>query len=115
MAYAKLYLEHTNTHRIKTAPIGFSMTSLFFGPWVCAWRHDYFMIAAWVVMALCLAVMGMIWALFCLYPVQAWLYNKIYLQRLLNSGWRVRGWEGRGLEEIEFKLGFKLARTVLTS
>jgi hypothetical protein len=115
MAYAKLYMEHSNTPVVKTAPLGFSVTSLFFGPWVCVWRQDYFMIAAWVVIAICLTVMGMIWALFSLYPVQAFIYNKIYLQRLLNSGWIMRGWQGRGLEEIEFKLGFKLPRSVLTS
>ena len=115
MAYAKLYLSHPQSKGVKTVPLGFSMTSLFFGPWVCAWRHDYPVIVAWILLACLSLIMGMIWALFCLYPVQAFIYNRIYLQRLLNSGWKLYGWTGRVLDEIEFKLGFKLPKAVLTS
>lgn len=115
MAYAKLYLEHPSTDQIKTAPLGFSVTSLFFGPWVFAWRHDYLMISLWLLMAAALILVNFPWLLFPVYTVQAFFYNRMYLNRLLKSGWRMRGWQGMGLEEIEFKLGIKLPRSMLTS
>jgi hypothetical protein len=80
MAYSKIYL--TNGNYVKKAPVGFSWTVFFFGGIPCLFRQDW-LIA--ILMIICNAITyGLAGVIF------AFFYNKIYINNLINSGYKIR-------------------------
>ena len=41
MAYTTIAMKHAQTGEVRQAPIGFSWTYMFFGPFVCLFRKHY--------------------------------------------------------------------------
>ncbi len=79
MSGAKLILKNPRNGSIKTAPIGFSWTILFFGFLVPLYRKEWF----WTILTLILQVITLGVAAIPL----AFCYNKIYIRRLINKGY----------------------------
>lgn len=77
MAYTKATL--SNGVDVKTAPIGFSWTTFFFGFWPAVFRFDWLWAA--VLFVACLLTYGIAGIIF------AFFYNKIYLKGLLSKGY----------------------------
>lgn len=95
---AQLILEHPNSGIIKKAPVGFSFTTLFFPSLPALFRGDLkgfvlqFLLAWLVVPAL----------------VFPFIYNKSYIQGLLERGFKVKSVNGGTLERVGAELGVNL-------
>jgi hypothetical protein len=100
MAYAKLTLAHPNIPgSVKVAPVGFSWTSLFFGFFVPFFRGDWLWGLIWLVIECFIWGFAMI--------IMAFAYNKMYINRLIKEGWRVKH-ATDDLNEISRKMGIAL-------
>ncbi len=75
----KVNLKHKDTGVVKTAPLGFSWTTLFFGIFVPLIRGDI----KWFIISLVIAIVtaGLGWF------VIPFIYNKIYIKNLLEKGY----------------------------
>lgn len=107
MAHSKIYMRNPVTGVRRTAPVGFSWTSFFFGPIPCIWRQDW--LSALVVFGLSL-VLALFGANFILWLLQGFFYNKYYLEKLANQGFQVEHWEGHPLAELEMDTGIRLTQ-----
>jgi hypothetical protein len=94
----KLMMEHPNTGIIKRAPIGYSVTTLLFGPFPALLRGDW----KWAVIMALLDGTGILWLVF------PFLYNKLYVKQLLGKGFKVLDAEGDSVENIKRKLSINL-------
>ena len=74
-----LQLKHKDTSILRGAPVGFSWTSLFFGPFVPLLRGDFLWFFLHVFLSL--FVFGLFWLIF------PFIYNNIYLRGLLGKGY----------------------------
>ena len=94
----KLTLQHPNTGIIKTAPLGFSWTTLFFGALPALFRGDFkwFLIQA-ILMPLAIPPL-----------VFPFIYNRIFLRRLLEQGYKVQSTGGKSIEDLNARLGIRL-------
>ena len=100
MAFATIQLEKPSTKEIRNAPVGFSWTTFFFGCIPALIRSDWkwaliMFIAAWV-------TVGLSWLVF------PFIYNKLYINDLLNAGYQVRSLDGSTVERIEARIGRRL-------
>jgi hypothetical protein len=96
MAYAKIMFEHPEIGTVRKAPVGFSWTTLLFGPIVGLFRKDllwtfWMLLAAAVTSGVSLVI----------FP---FFYNKVYIKRLLKKGYRVSSTEGAELDLLKKKL-----------
>lgn len=82
MAFTRLVMQNPNSADVKHAPIGFSWTSLFFGPLVPLFRGHYAGFAFWLVASLFTGGLAI--------AVQAFIYNRRYLMNLVNNGYKVQ-------------------------
>jgi len=98
----KLAMENPNTGIIKRAPVGFSWTTLFFGGFPALFRGDL----KWFFIQLLIACFtgGLSNLVF------AFIYNKIFVQKLLEKGFKVKDVEGGTLEDAKKKLNINLPR-----
>ena len=80
MAYAEVGLSN-NLGKYKTAPIGFSWTTLFFGAWPAIFRGDF----KWAFIMIISSIFTL--GLSCL--VFPFLYNKLYIKDRIRSGFRL--------------------------
>jgi TM2 domain-containing membrane protein YozV len=94
----KLLMENPNTGIIKKAPVGFSWTTLFFSGFPALFRGDI----TWFIIQVLLCWTGISFIIF------AFIYNKIYLKKLLEKGFKVKDVEGATLEDARAKLGINL-------
>ena len=95
MAYTNVYL--TDGIKTRTAPVGFSWTVLFFGPFPPIFRGDwkfFFIIAICNLLSYGLA--GIIFSFF---------YNKMYINELLNEGYKFYNTPGITDEKLKEYLG----------
>lgn len=100
MAFAALNLENRNNIQ-KQAPVGFSWTTFFFGFFPALFRGDWkwgmiIGIAAFVTFGLSSFIF-------------AFFYNRLYIQDLLNNGFKVKNYSGNKAL-IEQKTQIKLRR-----
>ena len=93
-------MENPNTGIIKKAPVGFSWTTLFFGGFPALFRGDI----KWF----CIQVLVACFTLGVSTVVFAFIYNKAYIHRLLEKGFKVKDVEGGKLEDARQKLGINL-------
>jgi hypothetical protein len=98
----KLIMENPNTGITKKAPVGFSWTTLFFGGFPALFRGDI----KWFFIQLLIACFtaGISNLVF------AFIYNKIYVQKLLEKGFKVKDVESGSLEAAKNKLGINLPK-----
>jgi len=97
-----LVMENPNTGIIKKAPVGFSWTTFFFGALPALFRGDmkWFFIQLLIAMFTC----GLSAIVF------MFIYNKIFIKKLLEKGYKVRDVEGGTLEVARQKLGINLPK-----
>ncbi|WP_019583800.1 hypothetical protein [Thioalkalivibrio sp. ALE16] len=100
MAFDHITLEHPDTLDLRTVPVGFSWTTLFFGFFPAFFRRDWKW--GWLMFALYILSWGMSGAIF------MFLYNRIHLDGLLSRGYRVRRVQLNRLQEVERRLSMKL-------
>jgi len=95
---AKLILEHPHSGIIKQAPVGYSWTTLFFPSLPALLRGDFKGFIIQLILA-CLLIPILI------FPR---IYNKQYIRRLLEKGYKVKFVEGGDLDTVRTKLGINL-------
>ena len=88
-------------HAFRNCPIGFSFTVLFFGPFPPLLRQDW--LWAFFIGLLAFITFGFTNLIFC------WFYNKVYLNKCLNNGYKVDDNEEL-VKKIELRLGRSLPR-----
>ena len=84
-----VYLKNPTNNLVAKAYVGFSWTSLFFGPWPLLFRHQWgfflVFIAVYIVIgALTLGIGSLILGL-----VWAFIFNKWHLKRLIERGYAI--------------------------
>jgi len=99
MAFTKLIMQNQYTGEVKQAPIGFSWTSLFFGGFVPIVRGNYGAGFLWIFLSICTGGFAVI--------VQAFIYNKKYLNFLINNGYQVKHSQ-MPIEHVASKLNMTL-------
>ena len=100
MAYTKLVFENPHTGHIKEAPVGFSWTVAFFGFFPPLFRGDW----KWGFITFLLALIsGGLSSL-----VFMFIYNKLYIKDLVDSGFKAKSVETGTIDEVSTKLGINL-------
>jgi len=95
----KLTLQNPNSGIIREAPVGFSWTTFFLGPFPALFRGDF----KWFFIQLVLDSLLVIPIL-----VFPFIYNKLYLKKLLEAGYKVKSVEGMAIEVLNRRLGLEL-------
>lgn len=98
MAFADITMKNPQTGSMKIAPVGFSWTVLFFGPFPPLLRGDF----VWSLIILIACFVPGLWIIF------AFIYNKIYIKGLVKKGFKVNGVSNGDLNYISAKVGFQL-------
>ncbi|WP_198289579.1 hypothetical protein [Paracoccus sp. N5] len=88
---------------MREAPVGISWTTLFFGFIPALLRSDW--VGAVIQLVIAFITFGLSGLIF------MFLYNKMYLKRLLNEGFEVTGGTG-DVDYIQQRLGLQLQRAV---
>ena len=96
----KLTMENPNTGIIKTAPVGFSWTTLFFNALPALFRGDMKWFCIQLLIACCTGGFSAL--------IFAFIYNKLYVKKLLESGYKVKEVEDGTLEKAKAMLGINL-------
>lgn len=108
MAHTILHMRHPLTRHTRQAPIGFSWTSLFFGPITCMFRSDWLSAITLIILTILLFPLGVSWGVWVL---QSFFYNQYFIHKLVNQGYQVDHVEGdQSLMEIEVQTGLRLTR-----
>jgi hypothetical protein len=102
MAYAKITFENPKTGSVKEAPIGFSWTTLFFGPLPALFRGHIGVGLAILVIAFITSCISNL--VFC------FIYNKMYVKHLLSQGFKMVD-SSHPRKELETKLGMTIPTT----
>jgi hypothetical protein len=91
-------MEHPNTGIIKKAPIGLSWTTLFFSALRALFRADI----KWFIIQLLLS-----WS--CISQIFfAVIYNKLFIQKLLEKGFKLKDVEGGTSDDARKSLSINL-------
>ena len=111
MAYDRVILENPRTGQIRLAPVGFSWTMFFWGPFAPMFRGDW----KWAIIVFVLALIfaGISFGFLGWVPgvIGAFLWNKSYITRLVSDGFMVKDTErGSSLERLDRELGFSARR-----
>ena len=101
MASSKLNLQHPQFEVTKQAPVGFSWTILFFGCFPPFFRGDWKWGLIILVLAICTLGFAILFFMF--------IYNKLYIQSLLDQGYTSIDSE-EILKPAEAKLGIHIPR-----
>lgn len=96
----KIILQHPHSGIIKTAPVGFSFTTLFFGPLPALFRGDL----KWFI------IQFLVFWMFIPGLIFACIYNKLYLRQMLERGYKVKSVEGATIEALNTQLSMELPR-----
>lgn len=101
MAYAEIFFEAVDGKDIKSAPVGFSWTTCFFGPLPALFRSDWGNF--WLIAVLTIFTGGLSNLYF------MFVYNKMHIEHLVAEGYKAKS-ASIGLARIEVDLGRKLPR-----
>jgi hypothetical protein len=93
MAYATINFHHPLTGGLKSAPVGFSWTTLFFGFFPALLRGHW--VGALVILALSFITAGIAGLVF------PFIYNKMYIKYLIGEGFKVKN----ASQDVEFLAG----------
>ncbi len=102
MAFTSIIFENPKTGAIKEAPVGFSWTTFFFGPFPALFRGDY----KWALIILILGVItfslsGLVFM---------FIYNKLYIKDLILAGFQAKSIASGDMAFAGEKLGMQLPR-----
>lgn len=100
MAYNTIYFENPHNGQLREAPVGFSWTVFFFSCFPPIFRSDWKWFIIMVILALATAGLSGFVFIF--------IYNKIYIKELINSGYKVKSIEIGTIEQMSNNLGIKL-------
>ncbi|KOR33122.1 hypothetical protein TI05_02980 [Achromatium sp. WMS3] len=103
MAYASIIFENPNTGFMKTAPVGYSWTTLFFGPFPALSRGDW----KWGLIITALLIPG---AGVGTCAAFALTYNKLYIKDLISAGYKAKSITNGNMDYAAVKLGFNIPR-----
>ena len=111
MAFDKVVVENPRTGQIRQAPVGFSWTIFFFGPFAPMFRGDWkwaiiLLIFATIAAALSGGFLGWLPGI-----IGAFMWNKSYLNRLVADGFQLKATErGSSLDKVDRELGYAARR-----
>lgn len=102
MAFDTVQLENPRTGQLRAAPIGFSWTTFFFGPFPMMFR------GAWKWFFIILVTNVITWG----FAGLVWMFiiNKLYLKDLINDGFRFRSALRANYEGVVQYAGIQVAR-----
>jgi hypothetical protein len=101
LASASVFLKNPHTGQLREAPVGFSWTVLFFGPFPALFRQDWF---GFLIILLCaLVTFGLSGLVF------MFIYNGMYLRSLIRNGYAATG-SSSDLDLIQQRLGMQIPR-----
>jgi hypothetical protein len=100
MAHNAIFFENPRSALQRRAPVGFSWTTLFFGPFPLLFRGEL----AWFLISLGLTVL----TLHTSNLVLSFLLNRLYIQDLLKRGFKARSVLHGSSDEVEKELGLEL-------
>lgn len=106
MAFAQITFENPRTGQIRVAPVGFSWTTLFFGPFPALFRSDW--IGAAIIILAAMITFGFSNFVFC------FIYNKMYVKRLIADGFKVTH-STMPVEEVERRISQRLTPAIAAS
>lgn len=100
MANNAIHFQHPLTGEMRTAPIGFSWTTLFFGLFPALFRSDW----KWAIIMflLSLATFGFTWLLF------PFIYNKTYAKELIRKGFKAKGAQVGAIDQLSTRIGMQV-------
>lgn len=100
MAYNTVYFQNPHTNQTRRAPVGYSWTVLVFGPLVFIARKEWMLFAMTLVLtALTLHISNI---------VLSFKVNRMYIQMLVNLGYRVVRVRHGTVEGVAEELGIQL-------
>ncbi|EUB76977.1 Protein of unknown function DUF2628 [Pseudomonas sp. GM41(2012)] len=102
MAFTSVVFKNPNTGAMKEAPIGFSWTVFFFGFFPALFRGDFKWAAIMFVVACFTFSLSNLVFMF--------IYNKLYVKDLINSGYKAQSIAKGELGYASAKLGFDIPR-----
>lgn len=107
MAHGSVALVNPVTDEVKSVPVGFSWTVLFWGCFPALFRQDW---KNFGIVAGTLLITGFLFLAFIPLIIFSFIYNdKMCLKDLLNSGWKIKGYNGsKSLEAVGQSLGYNL-------
>ena len=100
MAYNTIYFQNQQTGQTRRAPVGYAWSVLVFGPFVFLARKEWMLF----VMTLLLTVL----TLHISNIVLSFKVNRMYIQMLINQGYRVAKVKHGSVERMSKKLGIPL-------
>lgn len=95
-----IYFENPHTGQMKEAPVGFSWTTCFFGPFPMLFRGNW----KWFAIVLILACFT--WGLSNF--VFMFIINKLYIKDLINDGFKAKSVKIGTLEQVSMSLGISI-------
>ena len=110
VAYDTAFLENPRTGQIRSAPIGFSWTMFFFGPFPPLFRGDWKWFAIIFFAGICCALIS--FGLLGWVPgiIGSFIWNKSYLEGLVRDGFQLKSTLSGNLERVDGELGFNVPR-----
>ena len=117
MAHGNVRLVNPITNEMRSVPVGFSWTVLFFGIFPALFRLDWKNLAIMAGVILVAAIITAGFGGWMAAAVFAFIYNdKMHLKGLLNSGFRVKEYYGsKSLGAVEHSLGMQLDALMLNT
>ena len=100
MAFTSIIFENPNTGAIKEAPVGFSWTTFFFGPFPALFRGDWKWAVIMFILAFITAGLSSLVFMF--------IYNKTYIKDLIGSGYKARSIANGDMDFAASKLGMRM-------
>lgn len=100
MANNTIYFENPKTGQMKEAPVGFSWTTFFFGPFPMLFRSNW----KWFTIILLLAMFT--WGLSNL--VFMFLINKLHIKDLVADGFKAKSVKSGTIDDVSTSLGLQL-------
>ncbi|WIM05056.1 MAG: hypothetical protein OHM77_10160 [Candidatus Nitricoxidivorans perseverans] len=100
MADNIIYLENPKTGQLREAPVGFSWTTLFFGPIPMLFRSHWKWAAIFTILAI--ITMGLSNIVF------AFLINKLCIKDLIGDGFKAKSVRVGTLDQVSLALGFSI-------
>ena len=100
MAHNTIYFRHPILESVKAAPVGFSWTVLFFGPFPALFRSDW----KWFLIIFICALVT--WGFSSL--VFMFIYNKLYIKDLLAQGYKAENVANGDVQFVSSQIGVPL-------
>ena len=109
MAHGKVILINPHTEEVKTIPVGFSWTVLFWGCFPALFRQDW---KNFAIIGGTLIISGLLLVAFIPLIVFSFIYNdKLCLKDFLNNGWKIKSYYGtKNLDVVAQSVGYNLSK-----